>query len=236
MAWNRVLTVQPEDLRTKVRRSRSPFVIAFVLDNSWSMHVEMTLERTKGIVLDLLRDARTHRDKAALLAFRHNRRPDATICLPLTSSYTLAVDRLRKVPLSGTTPLPDGIRKAYHLLHRERAKYHNAIPVMVIISDGLPNVPIRVGADPYEEVALLCKHLRCEGIATIVVDTEPSGVTAGRSNCRQMAAQSGGVYLPLSLLTRESIERAAGGGGAGRQSAGFRQAAPGRAPVEEGEE
>lgn len=208
---DRQMIVQPEDLREKVRRSRSPFVIAFVLDNSWSMHVETTLERTKGIILELLKNARTHHDKVALVAFRHSRRPDATVCLPPTTSYALAFERLRQVPLSGSTPLPDGIRKAYHLLHRERVKYHNAIPVMVIVSDGLPNVAIRQGDDPYEEVRTLCRHLRWEGIVTIVVDTEPSGPAAAHCNCREMAHLSGGTYLPLSLLSRERIEEAVTG-------------------------
>ncbi len=204
----RRLVVQPEDLREKIRRSRSPFVIAFVLDNSWSMHVELTLERTKGVVLELLKNARIYRDKVALIAFRHSRRPDATVCLLPTSSYALAMERLRQVPLSGSTPLPDGIRKAYHILRRERIKYHNAIPVMVIVTDGLPNVPIRQGDDPYEEVRTLCRHLRWEGIVTVVVDTEPSGPAAARCNCREMAHLSGGIYLPLSLLSRERLEEA----------------------------
>lgn len=202
------MEIHPQDLRQKVRRHRSPFVIVFVVDNSWSMHVETTLEKTKGTVLELLKDARTYHDKVALIAFRHSRRPDATVCLPPTTSYTLAADRLRQVPLSGSTPLPDGIRKGYWLLRQERIKYHNAIPVMVIITDGLPNVPLRPGGDPYEDVALLCRRLRWEGIATIIVDTEPSGSAAGRSNCREMASLSKGKYLSLSSLTRQSIEEA----------------------------
>jgi len=219
------LVIQPEDLREKVRRSRSPFVIAFVLDNSWSMHVETTLERTKGIVLELLKNARTYHDKVALVAFRHNRRPDATVCLPPTTSYALALERLQQVPLSGSTPLPDGIRKAYHVLHRERVKYHNAIPVMVIVTDGLPNVAIRQGNDPYEEVRTLCRHLRWEGITTLVVDTEATGPAAVHCNCREMASLSGGTYLPLSLLTRQRIEAVA------TRRGGF-QAPPGEADEE----
>ncbi len=204
----RKLQVQPQDLREKVRRHRSPYVIAFVVDNSYSIHVETTLERTKGVVLELLRDAHIHHDKVALVTFRHSRRAEAVVCLPPTTSYVLALERLRKIPLSGSTPLPDGIRKAYHLLRQERIKYHNAIPVMVIISDGLPNIPIQPGANPYEEVAMLCRHLHWENISTIIVDTEPIGSAANRSNCRQMAALSQGKYLTLRQLTHQSIVQA----------------------------
>lgn len=204
----RRLSIQTQDLREKVRRHHSPFVIAFVVDNSWSIHVETTLERTKGVVLELLRDAHIHHDKVALIAFRHSRRPEAVVCLPPTTSYALARERLQKIPLSGSTPLPDAIRKAYHLLRQERTKYHNAIPVMVIVSDGLPNVPIQSGANPYEEVSALCHRLHWEGIQTIIVDTEPTGRSAEQSNCRQMAALSHGKYLPLSQLSRQAIARA----------------------------
>ncbi len=209
------LAVRPGDLREKARRHRSRYVVVFVLDNSWSIHAETTIERTKGVVLELARDARLHRDKVALVAFRHSRRPDATVCLPPTTSYALAVERLRRVPLSGSTPLPDAIRKAFMVLRQERAKYHNAIPVLVIVTDGLPNVPLQPGRDPFAEVALLCRHLRWEGVVTVVVDTESAAPDAARSNCREMAALSKGKYLPLSQLTRQSLARAlaeAGGG------------------------
>jgi magnesium chelatase subunit D len=207
-AKTKELKVDPQDVRVKIRRHRSPYVIVFVVDNSWSMHVETTLELTKGVVLELLKDAHVCHDKVAMVAFRHNRNPDATVCLPLTNSYALAAERLRKIPLSGTTPLPDGIRKAFRLLRQERGKYHNAVPVMVIITDGLPNIPIRRGEDPCDEIVLLCRNLRRDDVFTIVVDTEPSGSAAGPSNCRQMATVSGGKYLPLSKLTSRSIQEA----------------------------
>lgn len=202
------LAVKPEDMREKARRHPAHYVIAFVLDNSWSIHVETTIEKTKGVVFDLLRDARIHRDKVALIAFRHSRRPDATVCLPPTASYALAAERLRRVPISGSTPLADGIRRAYYVLRQERAKYHNAVPVMVIVTDGLPNVPLQAGRDPYQEVAQLCKRLAWAGIATVVVDTESAGAASGPGNCREMATLSRGKYLTLSGLTESALKKA----------------------------
>jgi Mg-chelatase subunit ChlD len=217
------LVIEVEDLREKVRRHRSPFVIVFVLDNSWSIHVDATLERTKGVVLELLKDAATHHDRVGLVAFRHSRSPEATVCLQPTASYALAAKRLAKIRLSGSTPLPDAMRKAYHLLRQERSKYHNALPVLVLVTDGLPNIPIKPGGDPYAEVARLCQELRWEGIRVVVVDTEPGGRAAVSSNCRDMAALSNGAYLPLSRLTRRSLEEALAhrhGESAGRVAAG----------------
>ncbi|MBF0528123.1 MAG: VWA domain-containing protein [Deltaproteobacteria bacterium] len=203
---NSTLDIRPQDFREKIRRYRSPWVMVFVMDNSWSMHVETTIEKTKRVVVELLEDARNHHDKVALVAFRHNRLPEATVCLPLTRSYTLAAKALQRIPISGTTPLPDGLRQALHILRQEKIKYQNAIPVAVIITDGLPNIPLHPGGDPYHDIDLLCLRMRREGIATIIVDIEPTGMAAGRNNCRRMATLSRGRYLTLSSLTRHGLE------------------------------
>jgi len=202
------LRVAPEDLRRKIRRHRSPYTLVFIVDNSWSIHVERTLETAKGVVLALLQDARTHRDRVALITFRHSRRPDATLCLPPTRSYSSAARRLARIPLTGSTPLPDAMSKAYRVLHQTRIQYRNAIPVLAVISDGLPNVAIHPQNDPYEEIRSICKQLRREGIFTIVVDTEPGGRDGERSNCREMASLTDGSYLKLSELSLEAIEAA----------------------------
>lgn len=202
------LKVRPEDIRERIRRHRSPYIVAFVMDNSWSIHVDRTLETTKGVVLALLKDARAHKDKVAIIAFRNSRRPDATVCLPPTNSYTRAVERLKKIPVSGTTPLPDALSKAYRLLRQMRIKYQNAIPVMVIITDGLPNVPSIPNGDPYEEVRQISRLLHREAYPTVVVDTESRGSDASGSACHEIAALSGGTYLTLSQLNLESIEAA----------------------------
>jgi Mg-chelatase subunit ChlD len=203
--------IRTADLRAKIRRHRSPYVIVFVVDNSWSIQVDRTLDATKGVVLALLKDARVHRDRIALVAFRHGRRPDGTVCLAPTSSFVRAAERLAGIPLTGSTPLPDALSKAYRLVRQTKAQYQNAIPVMVILSDGLPNVAVRPGADPYEEVRQICRCLGRDAIPTVVVDTEPGGRDAGLSACREMALLSGGSYLPLSMLSRESLEQAVAG-------------------------
>jgi len=202
------LEIRPQDLREKIRRHRSPYLLVFVLDNSWSIHVDKTLETTKGVVLGFLRDAKIHKDRIALIAFRHTRKPDATVCLPPTSSYPRAYARLRTIPLTGSTPLPDAILKAYRIIYQARIQYQNAIPVMVVVTDGLPNASIQPGGNPYSELRLLCRRLRREGIPTLIVDTEPQGTDSARSACREMAALSGGRYLPLSDLNAQSIETA----------------------------
>ena len=59
-----------------------------------------------------------------------------------TSSRMLASRRLRRSSLSGRTPLAHALREAARLVRQERAKRPNARPVVVIVSDGLPDVPL----------------------------------------------------------------------------------------------
>jgi magnesium chelatase subunit D len=141
-----------------------------------------------------------------MTAFRNSRVPGAAVCLPLTRSYRLAADRLRNIRLSGTTPLPDGIRKAYGMLRQARIKAKNAVPVMVIITDGLSNVPLKPGGDARKDILDMCVRLRREGIGLVVVDTEPKGTDAGGGDCRKMAEVGRGLYLPLSALTKRVFD------------------------------
>lgn len=195
------LEVQSQDLREKLRSHRSHYSIVFVFDNSWSMQTEITLEKIKGLAFDLLKNARSHRDKVALIAFRHSRRPGAAVFLPLTSSYNLAIRRLRQIPVSGTTPLGDGMQKALKLLCQEKFKNNSAVPVMVIISDGLPNVALKGGGDVHKEIIKMCRLIYQEKIHTIVVNTDPRHRISAKSLCPEIAGITKGSYLSLSELT-----------------------------------
>src|SRR6185369_16764033 len=86
-------------------------------------------------------------DRVALVAFAGGR-PEAVVALPLTASVRLAADRLERVPLSGRTPLADALRRARLVLRAEMLKRPTAVPLVVIVSDGLPTQPLRAGGDP----------------------------------------------------------------------------------------
>ena len=131
-----------DDLRRKVREHRSPFAVCFVVDNSWSVHAERMVEKVKGVVFELLEDATRRGDQVALVAFRGGV-PEATVALPPTSSLALARRRLEAIPLSGQTPLADALRRARLLLRGELVRHPNAVPLVVVVTDGLPTVPLR---------------------------------------------------------------------------------------------
>ena len=190
------IRVEPADLRRRIRRHRSQFAVCFVVDNSWSVHAERMVEKVKGLVFRLLEDATTRGDRVALVAFRGGV-PEGTVALPLTRSLALARRRLRQIPLSGQTPLADALRRARLILRQERFKHANAVPLVVIVTDGLPTVPLHRGGDPVLDVLAEARALRRDRIACVVADTAP----AGTASCvEDLARLSGGTLVPIAEL------------------------------------
>jgi Mg-chelatase subunit ChlD len=189
------VTITREDLRRKIREHRSPFSVCFVVDNSWSVHAERMVEKVKGVVFELLEDATQRGDKVSLVAFRGGV-AEATVALPPTSSRARARRRLEDIPLSGQTPLADALRRARLLLRGELLRHPNAVPLVVVVSDGLPTVPVRRGADPVADLLAEGRALRRARIGCVVAEVaEPEHGCAAA-----LAEASGGTRLPLSAL------------------------------------
>jgi magnesium chelatase subunit D len=186
-----------------VREHRSPFAVAFVVDNSYSVHAERMVEKVKGLTLRLLEDAAHRGDRVALVAFKSGV-PEATVALPLTRSLPLAHSRLEAVPLSGRTPLADALRRAGRVLRQEVRKHRNVVPLVVCVTDGLPTVPLTAGGDPLEDALAEARALRRSGIVFVAGETAPAG--SGRSGaCAQLAEAAGGVMLPFDRLVPETL-------------------------------
>jgi magnesium chelatase subunit D len=159
------------------------------------------VEKVKGLALRLLEDAARTRDKVALVAFKGGM-PEATVALPLTTSAVRAERSLRSLPLSGRTPLADALRRARRLLRQELFKHPNAVPVLVVITDGLPTVALRHGGDPLADVLVEARELRRTRIATVVAEATPPG----RGSCgEELARTAGGVYLPFARLDPDGL-------------------------------
>jgi Mg-chelatase subunit ChlD len=192
------VTVEPGDLRGKIREHASPLAVCVVVDNSYSLHADRLVERVKGLAFRLLENAAAHGDRVALVAFKGGV-PEATVALPLTRSVTLARRRLEAIPLSGRTPLADALSRARRLLRQELRKRPNAYPLVVAVTDGLPTVPLRPGGDPRLDVLDEARALRRAGIPCVVADAAPA--RSGRGSCGpELAEVSGGAYVRLDDL------------------------------------
>ncbi len=193
-------SVASEDLRRKVREHRVPFELCFVVDNSYSLHADRLVEKVKGLVFGLLEEAAPRGDRVSFVAFRSGV-AEATVALRPTGSLRVASKALRGIPLSGRTPLPHALRLAGLLLRQELRKRRNARPLLVVVSDGLPNVPLRRGGDPLGDVLGQARLLRRSGIGLVVVDATPPGRPATGGCAEALAAAGGGTLVRLADLS-----------------------------------
>jgi magnesium chelatase subunit D len=173
-----------------------PYELCIVVDNSYSLHADRMVEKVKGLVFAVLEDAVGRRDRVSLVAFRSGV-PDAAVALRPTSSLRLAAERLREIPLSGRTPLPHALLVARRLLRQELAKRPNARPLVVVVSDGLPNVSLRAGGDALADVVAEGRALKRAGISCVVLDA--STPEQARVSCGvPLADAAGGLHLRLT--------------------------------------
>jgi Mg-chelatase subunit ChlD len=192
--------VRPEDLRRRVREHRSPFSVCFVVDNSWSVHAERMVERVKGVVFELLDEATRRGDKVSLVAFKGGI-PEGTVVLPPTGSRSRARRRLEEIPLSGQTPLADALRRARLLLRGELIRHPNAVPLVVLVTDGVPTVPLRPGGAPVADAIAEARALRRARIGCVVAEV-PS---TSKGHSAALAEAAGGMRLPLGELAADLL-------------------------------
>lgn len=187
------------DLRQKVRVRRARNVILFVVDASWSMAAEARMEATKGAILSLLLDAYQRRDRVGLVVFQ---KETATLLLPPTNSVELARRRLENVPTGGKTPLSRGLLLGYRVLEQARRQDAEAMPLLVLITDGQGNVSM-TARHPQEEARQVAEMIGRRGIHCVVIDTEHEQFNRGLA--RQIAEAARGEYYRLTELRAQSL-------------------------------
>ncbi len=195
------LMIEEPDIREKIRERKVGTTLLFVVDASGSMGAQRRMSEAKGAILSLLMDAYQKRDRVGLVAFKGK---DAKLILPPTGSVELAKRRLEVLPTGGRTPLSRAFQVAYEVLELEKKKDPDLYPLMVIVSDGKPNVSLS-GADPLRETLEIADQVRQAGIASLFLDVEKDFLRLGMGS--QIAAAMGGKYYRLEDLRSESILR-----------------------------
>ncbi|WP_330631841.1 VWA domain-containing protein [Halocatena halophila] len=115
------------DLRYSVRADTSASLVVFVVDASASMRSAMSA--TKAIVLELLDEAYTSRDRVAVIAVAGE---SAGVLVPPTDSVAQAARHLKELPSGNQTPLADGLATAVEVIDRAAP----ATSCVVCLTDG----------------------------------------------------------------------------------------------------
>ncbi len=189
-----MLSILPDDLRPRKRSRKTGLALVMVVDSSSSMRTNNRMAATKGAIETLLRDFYLRRDKLGIITFRHT---SAEVILPLTSNIRDALDGIEKLPVGGRTPLAAGIAMGTRLLLQEMRKNPEAMPAMLVFSDGNPNVS-SFGGDPLEETYFHARELKRHKIRSIWVDMEFNPLSSGCGF--EIARAMGAAYLTLDRL------------------------------------
>jgi magnesium chelatase subunit D len=188
------LALERNDLRRKVRVSRTANLVLFVVDASWSMAAAERMVATKGAIMSLLQDAYQRRDKVGLIVFRQN---GAQLLLPPTSSVRLAETMLEDVTVGGKTPLSSGLYLAYQVFMRELRRNPRVLPLMILLTDGAGNVSMTDLA-PREEGCQIAELLHRSSVRSVVINTEHKSFDRG-------LAQELAFYLGADCYTLEEL-------------------------------
>ena len=187
---NGTITVENEHIRHKVRKHGAKASIALVVDISGSMFSQRKANKIKGILNQLIEDINRHNDKISVIGFKGQ---EAEVIIPTTrraSSFKEQVDNIR---IGGTTPLASGLKKGLELLKKEKFK-DEFVPMMLVLTDGMPNVGINNRPD--EDALKIAADLKENDIHTIIVNFERSA-KYGRDMNMELALASGGRYYDL---------------------------------------
>lgn len=199
---NCCLTIEPEDLRQKVREKRIGNTFLFVVDASGSMGSRERMRAVKGAIFSMLRDAYQKRDQVGLIAFR---RQTGEVLLPVTRSVDLAQKYLQQLPTGGKTPLAEGLSTALSVLQSMQKKERELQPVLVLVTDGRANSGTSGSGDAIADALKTAGKIRTAGFQSVVIDTETNFVKLGVAQA--VAHEMGSVYYSLQEISDQQIVR-----------------------------
>ncbi len=169
--------IRSSDLRVKIREHKVPLSILLVLDMSESMI--SSLDNVGKAILSLHRTASRKRDRVGLVVFKGS---EAVLLQHPTRNLRQVVKKLLDLGASDFTPLAAGMTKALQVLRVETTRNRDSIALIVIITDGIVNVPLSqplslstrkdftnsAQADVVDVARLIAK----EGIRTLIINTD----------------------------------------------------------------
>jgi len=191
-------TIAPRDLHLRLRERRARHAVLILIDASASMRGQGKMIRVKGLAHSFMEAIYRRRDRIAVAAFRHKQ---TELVLPFTHNLIKAKQCLNTLPVGGKTPLADGLILAFKTLQRQHYQDPLIIPVLLIFSDGKPNVSA-AGHDPLDETLNVSDRIRRNRIQSIFIDTEPNPLAFGYGP--DIAYALGGLYINMGRLLMRS--------------------------------
>ncbi len=211
-----------EDIREKLRLYKAPLTMVFVLDLSGSML--LNIDTVKKALLKLHEDAYRYRDRIGIVALKDT---GAVVIQHPTTNLRVVANRLLNLHVSGFTPLAAGMLKAQEVLKEAQRRDPSTVPVIVLITDGSANVPLKRSLETgevreieevqiiirkYEDIAVkdvisTSKMIKRNKIHTIIINTNPhlhGRETYGLLVTRTVASITNGSHHSVGRFTSDT--------------------------------
>ena len=215
----RQVFIEQSDVRIKRMARKAGSLVIFMVDASGSMALNR-MNAAKGACMSLLQEAYQSRDKIALIPFQGEQ---AEVLLPPTRSIAMAKRRLESMPCGGGSPLAHAINTAVKTGLNAMKSGDVGKTILVCISDGRANVPLKVSngdateeeraAKPdrqalKDEVLATAKQVAAmPGFSMVVLDTENKFVSTGVA--KELAEAAGGRYHYIEKADGSAIANVA---------------------------
>ncbi len=203
-------TILPEDIRIKLRCGKRRLLMIIVLDASDSMRTFIPI--IIRVLFKFQKIAWRMRSLVGLITCHGNR---AEVITYPTTNINKLIGGMFNIEFSGRTPLAKGLLLAHRLLISQRIKHPDAIARILLVSDGLANIPLerpvdsalreKIYSEAQADVLAIAKLLGRKGIRIIAVnpwhiEKWGSAIFISPTKLLMLTARiTGGVYIGLDV-------------------------------------
>ncbi len=137
------IKIKKTDLRESVFTGRTPLTIILVIDVSLSMKGSM--EEVREFIEKIEYETRGSKDRTGIIAFKDS---GAVEIQAPTTNWNKIYRALGRLKISGLTPLAEALKKSLETIRRERMRNNDIEPLLILVSDFSPNIPLAQSAGP----------------------------------------------------------------------------------------
>ncbi len=212
------MKIDIEDIKTKIRAGKRRLMLIVLLDASDSMRPFIPM-----IVRLLLKFHKIAWKMRSLLGLVTCYGTEARVLTYPTSNINKVIRGLMNVEFSGKTPLSKGLLVAHRLIISQKIKNPDAIPRILLISDGLANIPLdkpinlelrkKIYSEAQADVFAVAKLLAQNRVRIIAINpwhiTEwYSRIFISPTKLLMKATEiTGGIYLGIDMNTFFKVDR-----------------------------
>ncbi|MBF0315579.1 MAG: VWA domain-containing protein [Oligoflexia bacterium] len=131
-------------------KKQAPASLTFIIAVDVSKSVQATIPLFSKIIKNILTSFKDRNDRIGLIAIQDNQ---SKILNHPTHNYRTVFKNLNKLSISGSSPLADGLKKAYLMYQIEKRKRPRSQAAVVLISDCFPEPITHKHEEIHEEPA-----------------------------------------------------------------------------------